>query len=343
MRRFVQVWRIGKQMASGLRIGLLGCGFHGRTRLTPALKAAGMFELVACADPDETALKSAQEYGYAKPYLDYKEMLRREKLDGVVVATPHHLLKDACLAVIQSGRQLFVEKPASVNKAQAVEVREAAKKAGVSVMVGFCIRFNPSRALVKSLLERGAVGQLVQVSAGKGAGPLKTWNARLETGGGELLWHGVHITDQVLWMVGDRAQRVYAEINWHPETGADRDTAYSVRFANGVMANFVVTQSLATPFDYVELIGTKGRIRAEWPSEVVHVYSQVLPEYSHPSTLVPTLPNYNVMYDVQMKAWGESVLGKKAPPIGIDAAVDTLGIIDAVFESGRKGLAVTVS
>ncbi|MDA1189459.1 MAG: Gfo/Idh/MocA family oxidoreductase, partial [Chloroflexi bacterium] len=118
--------------------------------------------------------------------------------------------------------------------------------------------------------------------------------------------------------------------------------SYMVKFKNGVVGEFLVTQRLAGIVDYLDILGTKGRIRAEWPSESVTVQSTVVPEYNEPTTITPTLPNYHVMYDVQMRAWVEAVVAGKEPPIGVDAAVDVLRIIDGVFESAKTGQRVVL-
>ena len=333
-------------MADTMRIGLIGCGNHARANLTPAIKTVEGVQLVACADADEVAAHGAvQDLGFERPYLDYQEMLSRETLDGVFVATPHHVLKDAVIAAVQSGRPVLVEKPMALSKAGGEEIREAARKAGVPVMVAFCVRYAEGRRTMKSLLERGVVGDVILVNAAK-AGPehpLTSWRSQPDKGGGQLLWLGSHITDQLLWLIGDEPERVYGEIYWHRDTGADQNTAYTIRFKSGVIANVLCSQNVTTGVDFVEIIGSAGRIKADWPSNVVEVQSEVLPEYKHPTTIRPRTLSNPQMYQDEMRAWLESVAQRREPPITVDDGVNVLAIIDAVFESGRTGVPVTLA
>ena len=300
-------------------------------------------ELVACADVDEAAAaRTAVQWGYSGVHSDYRRMLRCESLDAAMVSLPHHLLAEASVAVLESGADLFVEKPAGVNATEAALIRDAAAAAGASAMVGYCMRYNPGRMRARELLLGGAVGEPVQALACKSATPLENWPSRMEFGGGQLRWHGVHIVDQVLWVSGVRPVRVHAETRWHPETGADRDTAFTIVFEDGLTASVTVSASLSRPFDFLEVFGTRGRIRSEWPSEILDVQSDVVAEYETQSRITPTLPDYNQMYRLQMRDWVDSLASGREPPIPAQAAVDVLSVIDAAYESARSGSPATV-
>ena len=332
-------------MASSVRLGLIGCGQHPYKNLLPGTVAAEETVMVACADVDEVrANETMQTYGFEHPYLDYGTMLAREELDAVIVATPHHLLKEAALASIQAGCNVFIEKPMGVTRAEAKEVQAAADKAGVSAMVGYCLRYAEGRRTMKALLERGVVGDVALVTAGKGSVPLKGWLADPKTGGGQIFFLGVHITDQLLWMLGAEAERVYAEIKWHPETGVDQNSAYTIRFKNDVIADVLVSQNLGDSMDFIEIVGSAGRIRSDWPTNIVQVQSDALPEYKNPTTIVPKRPETlrDKMFADEMADWVASLMEKRDPPIGTDAGINVLEIIDAVFESDRTGKPVTL-
>jgi predicted dehydrogenase len=330
-------------MSDCVRVGLIGCGDHGRGVLSRALAAVGDAELVSCADVDEAAAEqTAREFGYARHYRDYGEMLSKEELDGVVVALPHYRLAGAAIAAAAAGCDVFVEKPVGVNKAQALELREAAARADVKVMVGYCLRFDPARRALKSLIERGALGEIAHVSAGKCSGLLTGWTTDPAKGGGPLLWVGVHMTDQVLWMAGSAPERVYGEVRWHPEYGTDLSAGYTIRFENGVIAALVCAQELSSPVDYIEVLGSKGRARAEWPSGTLQVESELATEYRQPTTIRPEMPSLVPLFEDEMGAWVRSISQGREPPIGIDAGINVLAVIDAVVESGRTGAPVAL-
>ena len=332
------------QISRKVRIGQIGCGEHGLGVLAAQMPSIEGADLIAAAAVDEVAAgRAVEEYGFERPYLDYHRMLAQEDLDAVVVVTPHHLLKDAALAAIKSGAHVFIEKPMAVNRQEGQEIVDAAKSAGVTLMVGYCQRFAESRRLVKSLIERGAIGDIVSVNASKCCWPLSGWPADPEKGGGRLRYIGVHATDQVLWLVGAEVERVYGEIVWHPATGADRRAAYTVRFKDGVLANVLCTQDADRLIDSVEVIGTAGRISADWPSDVVQVQSSVLEEYRQPTAVRPNGDLFTAMYRDEMQAWVDTLRDRKEPPITGEDGVRVLEVIDAVYQSGRTFLPVTLS
>ena len=336
--------------ADVLRIGLIGCGSHGRDILCPALATVPEAKLVACCDVIEAAAReTAEEFGAQRTYSDYGEMLAREEMDAVIVSLPHHLLKDAAVAAAASGRHVFVEKPVASNRAEATEIREAAMHSGVTVMPGYCQRYAEGRRMTKELIDKGAVGGIVAVSAGKGSNPLGSWMADPKRGGGPLRWVGVHITDQILWMVGSEPVRVSAEIIWDSGTGVERDSTYTIRFESGVLASVVCSQRIGA-VDFIEVFGNDGRVRAEWPAEyaglpldTVSVHSRTLPEFAHPTIIRPARPPGSDMYAKEMCAWVRSVIVGDRPPIGIGDGIRVLAVIDAVFESARNGRAVDLT
>ena len=344
-------------MENTVRIGLIGCGYHGRRGLSNALTKVKEAELIACADVDEAATRKAvEDYGYAHPYKDYREMLSRESLDAVVVALPHHLLKDAAIASIQSGRHVFLEKPMGVNRREGEEIQDAVARSSVSLMVGYCVRFAESTRMMKELIDKGAIGEITVVSAGKIGGPVQLgvqeeiwgeWMTDPKRGGRHLLSHGVHITDHVLWMVGANPERVSAEVRWDSATGVDMSSVYTISFDNGVIASIIASQNVGRLWEshsqFIEVMGTEGRIKTDWPTNSVSVYSETMPEYRHTAVMRPKKLLNEEMYQDQMQAWVTSIVEKKQPPITADDGVKVLEVIDAVFESERTGRPVILA
>ncbi len=331
-------------MSDEMRIGLIGCGRHGLGNLAPALDSVPDARIVACADDDEMAARDGQEtLGLNRPYLDYREMLNTEDLDAVIVAVPHFLLKDISVAVLESGKHLFVEKPMALNPVDGEIMAKTARESGVSLMVGFCQRYSEGRLRMKSLIDSGVIGEITAVTAAKGNPPLTGWLADPIKGGGELHWLGVHITDQVIWITGSHPERVYGEIRWHPTTSADETTIFTMRMQSGVIASITCSQNVSGRLDYVSVEGTAGRIRSDWPSEVVEVVSEILPEYKHPTTIRPIEPLYSSMYQHEMNDWVSGLRNGNPPKITSSDGITVLKVIDAVFESNQSGIPIDIS
>jgi predicted dehydrogenase len=320
---------------------LIGCGQHGRL-LLDALAAVPGVELVACADPRPEALAAVPGAQVAR-FPDYHDLLARVELDAVIVATTHAALAPAALAALAAGRHVFCEKPLARSAAEARPVVAAAERAGRSLMVGYVLRYDPLRRRLKALLDAGAVGKIAYVLAGKGGRPHTGWLARRAEGGGQLLWVGSHLVDQVNWLLGRPAERVYAEVEWRADGGTDETSVFTVRYAGGILAHFDCSQATQGSYDFVEVAGSHGRVRADWrPIYRLTVQSDALLEYRDPTTVAPLQEDLLGKYTAELAEFVASVRERRPPAIGGADALRALEVLDAVVASAERGAPVTL-
>jgi predicted dehydrogenase len=324
-----------------IRIGLIGCGRHGRYLATCLRRVAGA-ALVGCADSNlSAAQQAAKDSGLDAAHADAASMLADIRPDAVIVATTHSQAGE-CLTAIEAGCEVFVEKPLALTAHEGWAVVQAARQAGVQVMVGYCLRYTPVRVAMRDLLLGGAVGDLAYISAGKGGVPHTGWLADPRQGGGQLMFLGSHVTDQILWLLGARAERVYAEVEWRADNGTDATSLYTIRFETGVSAHVVCSQAAHTSFDYVEFVGSAGRIRADWPDNVLTVHSDVFSAYSSPTIIRHSGDPLERMYVDELREFVSSIREGRQPAITAEDGVRVLEILDAVVESGRSGAPVAI-
>jgi predicted dehydrogenase len=326
-------------MTNKLRIGLIGAGRMGRY-ISPFVKEVGAFELAAAADVSEEArAKAVADCGYGASYADYGQMLVREPLDCVLIATPPHLMSECCLAAIAARKHVFVEKPMALNQHEAAAVVAAARAAHVKVIVGYCLRYAAVRTTMKDLLGQGAVGEITAVVVGKGSGPLHTgWHGDPKRGGGQMLMLGCHIIDQILWILNSPVERVYAEVVFCKDTGTDETTVGTLRFANGVHAELLVSQDVGSGFDYLEVLGSAGRVRSDWwPTNSLYIHSTALPAYKNPTTIIIPGDPAKGMYTAELREFAAAIREDREPAVSGEDGLRTLQVIDAAFESAREG------
>ncbi len=349
-------------MSEKIRIGLIGCGSQGRY-LSEAAAAAGQAELVACADPNPEAARRAVELtGYRKAYDSAADLLDQADVDAVVVATIHDQLQPMAMAAVRAGKHVLVEKPMALNAADGQALVDAAKEAGVNLMVGYSLRFQPERIRVKELLDAGAVGDLAHVLAGQCIGGMGGWLGQRAHGGGPLLYVGVHCLDFVLWTVDRPVERVFAEVNMKDgaDTDVEADAMFTIRFAGGVVAQVVTSQRMGGRYGWYDAIGSAGRVRTEWESPNVFVESRNLPEYSLPTTIetpatyghpphdpeaVSRLNSYKYIrtWACELSEFIASIREGRPPLSPGEDGVRVLQVCDAVFESGRTGQPVSLA
>ncbi len=323
-------------MSKMLRVGLVGCGGQSRLNLAPAFSRTDSARLVSCADVDEArARQVADAFGIDAVHDSAEEVTKCVDVDAVIVAVPHRYLKDVALSAIDAGKHVFIEKPMGLNAAEGAEVVDAAENQGVVAMVGYCMRYSLSRMFIKSLLDRGAVGDVSFVAAGKGGGPLGGWlGGPYAEGGGQLLFLGSHLTDQVLWMTGDEAESVSGIVRWNAG-GTDETSAYTVRLKGGAVATFSVSQASGVGYDFVDVYGTRGRVRGDWKGDVVTVESRVMPEYAHPTVLRIPGDNLEEMCYRELAAFVEAANSGARAPIPVSGGLLVLRILDAVVASSN--------
>ncbi len=342
-----------------LRFGLIGCGAQGRF-LSEALALAGGAEFVACADVNpEAAALAARRCGYRATSTDYRDMLARADLDAVIVATTHDQLQPAALAAVRAGRHVFVEKPMALNAADGRVLAAAARQAGVRLMVDYTVRFMPARLLMRQLQNSGAIGEVMHISAGQLLGHLGGWLEDPARGGGPLLYVGTHVLDQVLWTAGRPVEQVYAEVQRPDPAGVETDVLVTLRFAGGVVAAVSCSQKIGCRYGWLDLMGTAGRMHAEWESHTLTIQSTAVDAYRHLTHIqVPVdagLPPMDVntpasvVTHFYIRAWAgalaefaAAIRESRDPSVTGEDGVRVLEVTDAIFESGRTGRPVSI-
>ena len=157
-------------MNTSVRLGQIGIGGFGQSHLSTlrTLQRSGACELVAVADPfasrhPETVagLRSSN----VTLYEEFGELLARDDLDAVIIATPIPLHFPQALAALQAGKHVYLEKPPCVTLEQLATLKAAQKRSGKICVVGFQQQSTPGVQFLKSQLVHGAIGKLQAVWA----------------------------------------------------------------------------------------------------------------------------------------------------------------------------------
>jgi predicted dehydrogenase len=323
-----------------LRIGVVGCGNHGGA-LAQAVVRSDNLRLVACADPDPAAARrvAASADGVSR-HGSLADLLGAADVDAVLIATPHHELTPLALSAIRAGKHLLIEKPMAMNEPQAREVEFAAASAGVSCMVGYAFRYGMAR-YVYDLLAQGAVGDLVAITGSIGVPRLNSgWLAHPNHGGGPLLYVGCHLIDLALWFVAEEPASVKAIVQHRPDTGVDDTTAIQLEFSHERVAQFLVTQSAAAFFYYLQVVGRSGSIALRGHNFVqfeVEVHSTSLAAYRDPTIIRPTMQRDHItmMLMPELAEFADAIEHGRPPGVTASDGRRVLRVLDAVRECGR--------
>lgn len=330
-------------MVSKIGFGLIGCGNQGRA-LARKLMEIESAKMVAVADVNEIALKKAvEETGSEKRYVDYHDLIEQKDVDAVIVAVPHTLLKSVSVDAAEAGKHVFVEKPMGINRFEGREVINACRKAGVKLMVGYCLRFHSTARRMKELIEEGAVGEIDLVTALRENPPSNwaKWLLSPDMGGGILLYLGAHLIDEVLWMVGSDVKRVFAEVNISPDLKVDETETFSMRFENGVLANLSLSMVSRKRIHLVNVIGSEGTVLSDPFGGTLEILSRRVKEYSY-TTSINIREDLSASFGLELENFVKSIVEDREPYITGEDGLKVLEVIDAVFKSGETGKPVNL-
>lgn len=150
-------------MGDRCRVALIGYGYWGRN-LARNLSRLPTARLIAICDLDSAQLEEAEGlYGGARAVADYQALLDDPSVEAAVIATPARTHYTVASEALAAGKHVLVEKPLTVNVAEAEALVALAARTGRVLMVGHTFEFNPAVQKMKELLKRGEVGDVYYI------------------------------------------------------------------------------------------------------------------------------------------------------------------------------------
>jgi predicted dehydrogenase len=173
--------------------GIIGCGDVTEIKSGPAFQSLEGSGLVAVMRRNGAKAKDyAQRHGVPKWYDDVDQLLNDPDINAVYIATPPDSHKDYAIKAIQKGLPVYVEKPFTLNAAEARELAQAVKENNAKLCVAHYRRRLPAFLFVKDLLDSGKIGDVRMVTLKMWQSPSATlianvednWRVRPEVSGG---------------------------------------------------------------------------------------------------------------------------------------------------------------
>src|SRR6185436_19382699 len=141
-------------------VAIIGCGGVTLQNHLPGLAICRDAKLVALCDTDQATLaRAVQQTGIKTATSKYEEIVSRDDVQAVVIATPNVTHAPIALAAIARGKHVLCEKPIAMDFRQSMEMVRAAEKARVRHMTAFTYRFVPAMRYMTHLVKSGAVGR----------------------------------------------------------------------------------------------------------------------------------------------------------------------------------------
>lgn len=344
------------------RIGIVGAGAIANSHVE-GLRAAGC-EVVAVADPFEAARNRFVAVHKVVAYTSLAEMRAAEKLDAISVCTPNSLHAPVAVEALENGLHVLCEKPPSTSLAAAVQMRDAGRKSGKLLMMGFNQRFDANAQELARLRDKGLFGQIYHAKAGwvrrRGIPGMGGWfTTKAMAGGGPVYDIGIHVLDRTWFVMGrpkpisvsaityakfGNIEKYVCEGMWAGprKMGGICDTedfaAAFVRFDNGATMQLEVSWAANRPDENCKTMVMGDKAGATWDGEQVELYG----EFDNAITTSQIQYDRSI-YDDRFKHFAKCLRGEATCSCTGDDGVAIQSILDAIYDSSRQGREVQIT
>lgn len=217
-----------------LHFGIIGFGFMGQTHAKMITEDLDYAEVVGVCDINKMQLEYA-DASY-QTYVTADALLANDAIDTVIIAVPNHLHLEMVRKAAAAGKDIICEKPAALNATEFEEMMRVVEAAGVRFTIHHQRRWDKDYQIAKTVYESGTLGQTytIQNSLYGFNGNMHDWHVYPEFGGGMLYDWGIHLLDQMLFMVDSEVETVYATVKNVINTDVDDYFNIQLQFKNGV-------------------------------------------------------------------------------------------------------------
>ena len=332
-------------------VGYGGMGSYHANRLlsnNPNIQVIGTFDVL------EQRREASVADGY-KAYESLSSVLSDEAVDIVLIATPNDVHKQIAIDALNAKKHVICEKPVTIHTEELKEIMSAAEANQRMFMVHQNRRWDKDFLTVKKIVDDGLIGDVFHFeSRVQGANGIPgDWRHLKAHGGGMLLDWGVHLLDQLLFMINSKMTSVYANFSY--VLGDDVDDGFQtvITFENGVTALIEVgtTNFVQLPRWYVK--GTEGTaviedwnisgkivarnqdviVEAPKPIQAGQGLTKTMAPPSQEATRTLALPEPAVLTEDFYSNVVSVIEGKAEPIVKNDEALRVLHLIETIFKA----------
>lgn len=219
-----------------IRIGIIGHGFMGHEHEKMLTHMDGI-RLVGFSDRDPEQLQDVQPG--LKRYASNEALLKDPQVQVVLIAANNNQHHDLVIQAAEAGKDIICEKPVALSVEELDDMVKAVNACGVRFTVHHQRRFDPDFRTMKAVLDSGTLGDVYTIKSSLYGfnGNMHDWHVYVSEGGGMLFDWGVHLLDQILWMMpGAKVKSVFADLRNVINFEVDDYFKILLKFDNGILA-----------------------------------------------------------------------------------------------------------
>lgn len=349
-----------------LQIGIIGIGMIGMEHIR-VLRVLPRCSIYGIADTDEKRIaKAADEFDITRAYTDYKELIKSDELDAVIVCTPPFTHEEITMNALSSGKHVLCEKPMTISASSAARMNKKAKKC--KKILASCsgrYRFSPSVRKAKELIDAGELGEIYHITLtgisrrnrpGIDYNPSAKWCLdKDKAGGGALLDWGIYDLNILFSLMDDLSVEkadgfCYQGID-DPLLGkeipfnVEEHGAAILRCKKGLTVFWERAWAAhMNSSTRIRVYGSKAGIAFDPLAWTKDIFFQIYEDRSgKPVTIAPasTFESWNVNLNITQD-FIDSILKNHPPATSGEEEYKILRVIESVYRSNQKKTLVSV-
>lgn len=340
-------------------LGIVGPGIIWDFAHSRALQEVGSFFEIGgfCATSERSRRKVADAYPGMPFYFDYRELLKRPEIDGVVVMTPIPLNASYTIMALEAGKHVFVEKPMATSGEDAVRIIEAERRSAGRVFVMEQVRYKTIWTRVREVLAEELIGTPVYFDMlshslldaeehDSGGAGKRSWRIESDFPLGTLFDGGIHKVAEFTGLFGSPGSVYALGASCRDSYGAYDHVVMSLGFPDGLNGTFSHSGFLGGDRDYFHIRGTEGLLSIDAPNVdtgTISIEPKVVPKDASEGVSTRTMeipaefPHTNMWRHFMM-----SLRQNTGPAYSTDDARRDIRILEAADESLTKGTVITI-
>ncbi|NQU85358.1 MAG: Gfo/Idh/MocA family oxidoreductase [Mariniphaga sp.] len=239
---------------SKLGIALVGLGYYSTDLLAPGLQETENCYLagIVTGTPEKEKIW-AEKYSIPKEniynYQNFDSIAENKDIDVIYVVLPNSMHREYVIRAAKAGKHIICEKPMAMNATECHDMIKACKDAGVSLSIGYRLRYEPYTQQIEKFAREKTYGNIQIVNAATGfymKRPTEHWKVKAAYGGGAMMDMGVYALQAARYSTGKEPFSVSAQqFNPDPEniSEVDETITFQLEFPGGIVANCMTTFS----------------------------------------------------------------------------------------------------
>lgn len=318
-----------------MNIGVIGAGGYVKSYILPNLQNNKNCNLVGlCNKTSHSSLETGKSAGFNYITGNYKDLLKDDTIDWIIIGTRHDLHAKLTLEALQHNKNVFVEKPLSLDIEGINKIREELNKTKTKLFIGFNRRYSSLIQELKSKLTKRENPIMINFRINAGHIPVNSWVQDPLIGGGRIIGEGCHFIDLCNYIVEDEIKSF--DINSISTNNnlikSDDNYVLTINYKDGSMAIIFYT-SIGGSKQPKELL----EVYAEGNSYVVDDFT-IYSEYSGTNIKTNKLNEQDKGREVQIQEILRNLKGKTSliPNINYDINASLLSILAQERIHGKK-------